>query len=311
MRTTVILNPEAAGGRARRRLPRLRPLLDEAFATPEILQTQAPGDGARLAKKALQEGCDRIVVVGGDGTINDVVNGFFEDGSAINSEAILAPLACGTGSDLVRSIRERQWRPSTLPMRVRRLARGRTRRIDVGRVRCIGPDGREHTRYFGNVASFGYTAEVINHVNATRRPAWMGGTTTFLWSILRTLWSATPHPVTLRVDGKEIAFPDALCVMFANGRYLAGGIAMAPEASIDDGELDVVALHGASAWRILRSAPAFYLGRHGHLSEVTMLRGRHIEVQGPSGVELETDGEIIGALPARVDVLPGTVCVQG
>ena len=306
--TLVILNPRAGGGRADRLWPALRRTLDATVGTYTVQHTQAPRDATRFARAALHRGAKRIIAIGGDGTLNEVANGFFENGMPLRPDAVLAPISCGTGSDFRRSLGA----PASPEAAVRALLQQRVRSVDVGALRYTAASGRTITHYFLNIASFGMGGAVDRIVQTVPGKAQLGGRTAYFYAILHTLVRYRNQPVMLHVDGQLVFTGPIRNVAIANGRFFGGGLAMAPDARLDDGLLDVVVLGDLPRRTLLRNLHRFYAGTHLDLEGVQAVRGRHVTAipQADTPVLLDVDGEPMGQLPASFRIHPRTLRIQ-
>src|SRR5690606_5587612 len=161
MKTFAVINPSSSGGKTGRDVETIARRLADVTGPLTVVMTKGPMDATRLTAHALQQGYERVVAVGGDGTINEVVNGFFLNGSAINPEAELALLNLGTGGDFRKTFDIDAGFDASLA----RIAEGRPRRIDVGRLSFVSSDGKTGSRHFANIASFGMSGDVVDRVN--------------------------------------------------------------------------------------------------------------------------------------------------
>ena len=310
--TVVIVNPSSAGGRTGRNWQKLAGVLREHYGVFEDCFTETSGDGTRLTREALLEGAGTVIAVGGDGSIHDVVNGFFpgpsgdertEDIHAIRSDATLGVIPLGTGGDFIRSIGV----PRDPIAAVRALATSTARAIDIGRVRYLDHAGRLGTRYFMNVASFGIAGLVDKYVNRTKKS--LPGTLAFALATLRAGVMYSNSPVRVRIDGGEWLTGPIYNVSLANGRYFGGGMKVAPEALLDDGLLELVRFGDMGLSDILLHGKDLYSGKHLDLKEVSGSRVHSVEAESVDGREvlLDVDGEQPGRLPARFDILPRAI----
>jgi YegS/Rv2252/BmrU family lipid kinase len=303
-RSLIVANPRSAGGATARRLRRAEGRLLEQLGPVEIEWTRGPRDAERIAREGVRAGAERIIVAGGDGTISEVVTGLLAADLARYAELALLPL--GTGGDLRRTLGVAK----DLDLAIEHIAKGSARRLDAGRVHYRRPDGSEGSSYFLNVASIGISGLTTLLVN--RAPKWLGGRISFLLGTLRAIVSYQPPPVALRVDGSLVHDGPLVLATAANGRYFGGGMHVAPEARPDDGLLDVVVVPGVSKLRLLRQLPDIYRGTHLGLDPVRSHRGLLLEADAaPGSVWIEVDGEPLGTLPARFEILPGSVSVVG
>jgi len=303
-RTTVIVNPQSQGGRLGKRWAELADTIGRAFPFDEAM-TRGPGDATRLAREALRAGAERVVAIGGDGTVNEVVNGFFDEaGRPLAPEASFALLPYGTGGDFRRTLHL----PTGLADAARVIAANHRRRIDVGRLSYVAASGQPAHRMFANIASFGASGVVDRLVNGSGK--WMGGRLSFLLASARTTWSYKNQRVQMTFDGTDRVETTINTVAVANGRYFGGGMKVAPEAEVDDGRFDVVAMGDFGFGDLLRSGRRLYKGTHVSMEKVTTRRAKVIEAEGvePGAViELDVDGENPGRLPARFELLPGAL----
>jgi len=319
-KTKAVVNPAAGGGRAQAQWAALAETLENEAgdALPDsVVHTASPRGATRLTREALRQGYDRILAVGGDGTLGEVVNGFWgKDGRLINSDAVLVPIACGTAGDFARSTAVAE--PAASPAaRAEALVTGHARRIDAAKVTYTTPEGESQTRYFLNVASFGMGGAVVRRVHQSKLSTWMGGEIAFFCAIAQVMFRYQYRPVELRVDGETVGAWRVRSVAVANGRYFGGGLEVAPRARLDDGLLDVTVLGDFSWLRFGSYMRRLYAGTPLSLPKAHAFRGRRIRVvplSSPNASSenglLEADGEAIGRLPATFEVLPDVLRVQ-
>jgi diacylglycerol kinase (ATP) len=302
-RTTVIVNPKSQGGRLRKRWSDLADTIGRAFPFDEAI-TEAPGDATRLTREALRAGAERVVAIGGDGTVNEVVNGFFDEGGApIAPDASFALLPFGTGGDFRRTL----GLPTEPAAAARVIAANRRRRIDLGRIEFTSPGGQREQRLFANIASFGVSGMVDRLVNESDKRF---GRLSFMLATARATWAYRNQRVQLTFDGADRVETTISTVAVANGRYFGGGMMVAPKAELDDGRFDVIAMGDFGFGDLLKSGRRIYKGTHTSMDKVTTRRASVIEAEGvePGAViELDVDGECPGRLPARFELLAGAL----
>ncbi len=253
----------------------------------------------------MREGAGTIVSVGGDGTHNEVVQGFFDEcGTPINPETRLAILQCGTGGDLCRSLGV----PGNITKAVEALARARARTIDLALLNYVDLQGNPARRYFINITSAGIGGLVDRFV-AGSRCKWAGGTVVFAAATLRALRSYRTTPVAVSLDEGSFEEHRACGVVVANGRYFGGGMNIAPGALMDDGRLDVVVLGDFHASDFLVHGRKLYAGTHLQLDKVSTARARTVKLGSEARVYLDVDGESPGCLPAEIAVVPQALTV--
>jgi diacylglycerol kinase (ATP) len=305
----LVVNPRAGAGRAGRQLQVLEESLREAGATFEVLRTQGPGDATRLVRQAIDSGAAGVAVVGGDGTLNEAVNGFFEsDGRPVDTDAWLGPLPCGTGGDFRKALGI-----GTDPRAmVTRMMWASPRPIDAGWLEFRDHEGRAASRAFVNIASFGISGLVDEMVNAG--PKWIGGKPAFFLGTLRAMTRYEKRRITLTVDDGPPRETSIVNLAVANGQFFGGGMHIAPEAVLDDGLFDVVGLEDLSILDQARLMPHLYRGTLLGHEGITHVRGARVVAEpadwsGP--VLLDVDGEAPGALPATFEIRPGAIRLRG
>ncbi|MEI7642793.1 MAG: diacylglycerol kinase family protein [Chloroflexales bacterium] len=302
MKTCLILNPWAGRGAAGQRRPELEAALRAAGVDFDMVETHARGGATELTYQAMERGYGCVAAVGGDGTINEVVNGLLGGREQSGREAVLGIVPLGTGSDFVKALDGVE--PNDLAGAARRLATGRIRSVDVGMITVESPAGAER-RHFINGLGMGIDAQVaVESLKLTG----LKGFAVYLMAIIRALATYKANVMTVRFDGNEVR-RRLLFASVASGRSQGGGFLMTPEALIDDGLLDLCIVEKLRLDQIIRHLPKLMEGSHTKLREVTMGRARHVEVTCQSGIPVATDGEVVATAATRVcvDVLPGAV----
>ena len=299
--TQVIVNPVAGSPRSRRRSIQLAHTLSASGSAANLAWTRRPGHATDLARSAIERDASRIVVIGGDGTLNEVVNGFFDDDGQISSDAVLVPMGGGTGGDFRRTLSEV---PTAQPRPIL---------IDVMRVKYTTADestadGSAATRYALNIVSTGLGGIVVRDVKRMLRIIPRGPIAYFA-AIVRSLLRYSHDDVQISADGRDLGIHRIRNIAVANGRYFGGGLKIAPYANINDGPLDLVLLDNVPFSRLLRDVWAIYSGNHSHLPYLRHIRARTVTLRPRSGrpVYLDIDGESVGQLPATLEVIPSAV----
>ncbi|HEX6489250.1 MAG TPA: diacylglycerol kinase family protein [Candidatus Dormibacteraeota bacterium] len=298
----VIVNPASSGGRTRERWQVLSGKLGLAGLKFDTAFTTRPLEATGLARQAVREGRRVVAAAGGDGTLNEVANGFFEEGEPISTETALALIPLGTGGDFRRT-----FDMPLEPMGIAgMLAGGATKVIDAGIARYRNHDGKEEVRAFANIADAGVGGEVVDRVNRSSKR--LGGDLTFMLASITSLLAWRNKPMTVVVDGERRELK-AQQVVAANCRYFGSGMKVAPMADPSDGLLDFLLIGDLSAMENVRGLSKIKAGRH--LDEPNpkweVMRGRRAEVSSPEQVRLDLDGEQPGWLPATFEVVPGAL----
>ncbi|MBZ4417702.1 diacylglycerol kinase family protein [Myxococcus sp. RHSTA-1-4] len=303
MKTFLVVNPRSANGQTGKRWAEIGAQVGRALGDFGHGFTQGGMDAARIARQALEEGYDCIVAVGGDGTLNEVTNGFFRDGKPINPHAALGLIPRGTGGDFRRTF---GW-DLDLDSSLARLRSERTEPFDVGRLDFINNEGQPETRYFANIASFGVSAVVAREVNSGSKA--LGGNFSFVWGTLKGLVKYTERKVRLSFDGGPAETLDITAVAVANGRYFGSGMFVAPEAVTHDGLFDVTIWSGYGLSDFLLKSKGVYNGSHVTWKGTRRLRCRTLHAEPVEGedVFLDVDGETPGRLPCTMTIVPGAI----
>jgi YegS/Rv2252/BmrU family lipid kinase len=292
----LIVNPRSANGSTGRRWPAIEGRLRSLLPPFDVAFSERPLHATAIAREATgRYGC--IALVGGDGTVNEVANGLVADDRPLRPDLTLGIIPRGTGADFVRTLGI----PRDLEGAAERLAMGKVREIDVGKVRYRSPDGSEAVRYFLNEGEIGMGAAASDRVNRSSKR--LGGRLSFLRATLITALSYRPHLVNLSLDGAPAQQMLLTNVWLANGQYSGGGIRMAPRARLDDGLLDVVCIGSLSRLQTVIFLPKLRSGAFIDLPQVTYLTARRIEAESEVPVLIEVEGEAIGSLPATFELI--------
>lgn len=300
----VILNPTAGSGAAARKRAAIVRALTQAGKAPEIAQTEGPGDAGRLVRDARRDGVECVVLVGGDGTLNDAVQGYLdEQGNALPGPD-LALIPSGTGGDFRRTFGI----GDSLEEAASRVLNAAPRALDLGLLSVTSHDGALVRRAFVNITSFGIGGLTDRIVNSS--PKWMGGKAAFLMGTLRAMLVYRNAPVRVRVDDQVLLEAPIFNVALANGRYFGGGMLIAPDADPSDGLLDVVALHDITRVQGALLAQHIYQGAHVGQPGVSVARGKRVQAEplvAGTEVLVDMDGETPGRLPLSAELAPGAL----
>jgi diacylglycerol kinase (ATP) len=283
-KTCIILNPSAGSiSDVDELTTRLRQLRDA-----EIRLTTRRGSAARFAKTAIKNGRDTIVAAGGDGTLNEVINGIGENFGA----ARVGLLPLGTGNDFARSIEM----PVDLEAALEVIRAGHTRAVDLVRVKS------DEVRYFVNVSAGGFSGLVNEKLTPALKKTW--GPLAYLRSAAAALPELRAYRTTLALGNEESITMELYNVVVANGRYVAGGRLIAPDASIDDGLLDVVLIPERPASELALVVAQIALGTHLSSDAVVHRQTAKLTVNSKPGMWFNVDGELVGNEPATFEIVP-------
>ncbi len=310
-KTLLIVNPRAANGAAGRKFDQIAQAVREQIGDHTHVFTESTMHAAELTRAGLRDGAELVIAVGGDGTLNEVVNGFFEvpvpgdEPRPINREAALAIVPHGTGGDFRRTVGI----DAALNRAVKHL-RGEKRAIDVGRCDYIDHQGKPAARYFINVAGCGVDAEIVDITNRSSKA--LGGKLSFMLASLRGMVGWTD--VAMRATIDERAPEELTCTSFsvANGKFFGGGMMVAPAARLDDGLFHATIWSNFGIAEFAFKSGMLYDGSHVKLAGTRTLTARklHLEAGAKAGARqilIQLDGEGVGRLPATYTIVPGAL----
>jgi len=285
-RIFVIHNP-VSGRRRRRLFSEVVMILHAHGCDISLHETAAAGEAASLAAQALRRGCDRLVVAGGDGTVNEVINGFGDLGGP--PPVGLIPL--GTANVLATELGLRH-RPEELAAAI---LEGPLRAVSLGRV----SSGQAGGRLFHLMAGCGFDAQVVAGVDGRLKAAL--GKAAYVWSALGCLLRFPASGLEVTVDGTRYR---ASSVVVANAGHYGGPYRIAPRASLLSDSFEVCLLDDRGAWDVVRHGLALQLGRFGEGPRVRIVTGRKVRIDGDPGEPVQADGDLAGGLPAEIEIVP-------
>ena len=299
----IILNPTAGNGNGLRLLPQIEQLFTKYKLSYELVRTGKIGHGIELTRQAVRDGYKAIIAAGGDGTVNEVINGLMQcklEGLALPP---LGVLSVGRGNDFAGSIGI----PAELEAGVQALVDDHRRTIDIGRVMGgIYPEGR----YFGNCVGVGFDA--ITTIEVHKLPRW-GGFFGFLVAVLKTVFLYNKAPMATTVYDEKTLTQRSLLISIMNGRRLGGSFQMAPNSKPDDGLFDLCIAEQMSSFKVIMMIPHFTRGDQATQPSIKTGQAAHIAITALDGpLPAQTDGEIIcvdgthlevEALPRQLEII--------
>jgi diacylglycerol kinase (ATP) len=304
MSAFVVVNPRSGNGRTAREWNTTERLLEAVYPNMSCAFTKSRGEATRLVRAALREGHHEIIALGGDGTINEAVNGFFDANGPVSPDAVFGFVTSGTGGDFRKTFGIEAGPEAGIA----RLRKATVKPIDIGRVSCVTSRGETAVRYFINIASFGMSGVIVDSVNRARIAKLFGGSFAFAFHSAVGAMRYRDRPVRL-IAGHFDTITPVSTVAVANARYFGGGMMVAPGAITDDGLFDVIVMGGESKSKTLADMKLIYTGEHINNPNVRVVRASKVvavpveETKGRA-VLIETDGESAGRLPATFEILP-------
>lgn len=287
MKPCVILNPAAGSvkeiGTIRTQLERLAPT--------EVRVTSRPGDARRFARELLRNDCNFIISAGGDGTLNEVINGVATKADKVQ----IGLLPLGTGNDFARTLNL----PSTVEENIDILLSQQTAAIDLVRMKSDG------VRYFVNVSAGGFSGLVNEKLTPEIKRTW--GPLAYVRSAAAAFPDLHAYRTTIVLDGQEPMSIDLYNVIVANGRFVAGGLPIAPDAQPNDGMLDVILIPKLSTSEIVLLAAQMALGKHLSGEGIIFRRAANVSIRSKPGMWFNADGELMSNAPTDFQVMPGAL----
>ena len=300
-KTAFIVNPSAGNGSTASTWPFIEALAKDRLGPFDTYMTRRPGDAVVFAKNAAAEKTRLLVCVGGDGTLNEVVNGIMMHEKSFPSDVTLGFIPNGTGCDFVRTVSI----PQNIEQAVDLIVSGSVRSIDLGVLVFQDHQGHDRCRFFHNIASFGLGGEVAQRVNRTTKA--LGPFVSFMWATLISIFLYGKKRIQISVDNdykKEVVIWN---VVVANGQYHGGGMWVAPDASVCDGLLHVTIIGDLTIPEVFLNLSKLYNGRIYDIDKVIPLTGKKVAAISDDRVLLEVDGEQPGMLPMVVKIAPGAL----
>jgi diacylglycerol kinase (ATP) len=289
-----LVNPASANGKTGKRWPDIARTAHAAGLRGEAIFSERPGQLGDLAREAADGGATLLVVVGGDGTVHEVVNGI-----AGREGVELALIPRGTGWDFARTHRV----PKRLDEALRIAKEGQVRPFDLGRATYLA-NGSDETAWFANMASVGMSGAVAAKANSTTKA--LGAKTSYLYALGTVFARWKNVELRVRVDQEERngLMEDTIVAV---GRYLAGGMMITPDAEPDDELFDVLLIGDLTKTELVRVMPKIYRGTHLPHPKGEVLRGRTVSIEADDPLPIQLDGEQPGTTPVRFEIAPAAI----
>ncbi|MDD3852744.1 MAG: diacylglycerol kinase family lipid kinase [Syntrophomonadaceae bacterium] len=302
IRSMFVVNPASANGRTCKTWIQLEKHLKDNNITFGVSMTSRPLEAIELTRKALWEGYEHIIAVGGDGTLNEVVNGFFDDqGVFINESARLSMIPMGTGGDFAR-LMQMSNQPENI---VRLFLKPQTVSCDLVRATFTNWQGEPASRYFINIADVGLGSDTVFRVN--RNSKLMGGPLSFLVGAVTSIIAFKNLYLKVNIDNRNVYAGDSCLAAIGNGQYFGGGMKVTPRAVINDGWLDIVVVEGLGKLELMRNIIPIRKGEHLKNPRVHYHTGKKVIIESQDNLYFEMDGETPGRGNLIFEVLPAAM----
>lgn len=300
----VVVNPMAGSGKCENDWPTIRDLLVEAGFSFISVLTEHPFHAIEITRNMVNDlGFNKIIAVGGDGTLNEVVNGIFQQTRFATTDIMLGMITVGTGNDWGRMY--------SFPMKYKKaikiLSKQRTFLQDVGKVK-YRHDTEDKSRYFINIAGMGYDALVAKKTNDMKARG-KGGVMAYLYNLVTGLFQYENVQLSIIVDGNEVVNDKVFSMNIGICRYNGGGMMQVPGAIPDDGLFDITVIRKTTKWRVVKNIKNLYDGSFINLPEVDTFRGKTVSITSTPrhSILIETDGESLGVSPLDFNIVPRAI----
>ena len=296
-RWTLIVNPHSVGGKARKEINQIKTLLDEQAFSYGLFVTEYAGHAVILTKEAIKKGERQIIAVGGDGTLNEVVNGIFHQQACGPDEITVAMIPVGTGNDWIKTFGI----PNNYKGAIGKIKEGKTIAQDIGKLTFL-KNGKEQQRFFANMAGFGFDALAACKANAQKEKG-RNGFLVYLKSILGAFLHYKTQKVKIFINGENIE-EDMFSISVGIGKYNGNGMKQAPFAIPDDGQFVVTWIKEIGLWGILANLPGLYSGKYINDRRVFSRKTKELSITAHKSFAAEVDGESLGEGSFHVQILP-------
>lgn len=300
MKRVFVVNPQAGGGTVGRSLGRLEAYFRHRTGSFEAELCQSREETSDRTRMVLERGAEQVIALGGDGTMNAVLQGFFRDGRPVNPAAALAVARVGTGSDYFRTVsdgRRVDWREIVLEPAVRAVDVAVARRLDEPEVPRL---------HFLNMAGYGLSARVV--AGKERLPGWLPRSLCYLIPTLRCFLDAQTYRARLEIDGVPLE-RELLSLIIGKGIYAGGGMRFGGHVSLDDGLLEMTLFHPLQLWQMLAKTPRLYTGKFEGDAKIEKFQLRHLRVRAEPRFLGECDGDLAGSADVEIAVDPRAIRV--
>lgn len=306
MKIKVIMNPVSGGGSAVKVWKTVEKSLIEKSMIYNFEATTDQFSGQDIARKSIKEGFTWIIGIGGDGTLSNIINGFFENGKLIKKDVVFSPIPAGRGNDFVKTVNV----PRDPKKAIEQVLSGKNIPIDLISVDYTTNENGKAHYYCLNLADFGMGGEVVYKVNRSRLSNILGGKGVFFLYSFLCLFTYKNKRINLKISEFEQISEKCRIVVCANGQFAGGGMWFAPKAKLDDGKFDFLAIQDISIFETLRKFGKLYRGLVSEDPKVISKQLTEVEAVSDEDVYIDVDGENMGKLPAKFKILPKAITIK-
>lgn len=284
MKHLFIINSKAGKGKAIKLIPDIKNAFKDSSEEFIIEVTEKVGHATELVRNYVNRENYRVYAVGGDGTLNEVLNGM------VSTESCLGVIPSGSGNDFIKSIYKEKL-PENI---IKDTINGKTKMIDLAKV---------DDRYFINISSVGIDAEVVDNAKIFKKYPFISGKIAYILSAIITILMYKYKSIQLIIDDRELTLKNTL-IAFANGKYYGGGMKVAPSADIQDGFFDICVINKLSRVKMLTLFPRLIKGTHSQIKEVSFYKGKKVAINSKEEITVNIDGEIMKRKNVIFEIIP-------
>lgn len=298
-----VINPVSAGKKTAKEWPIFEKQLKGLGYKFDCAFTEYPEHATLITREVLKSGYDLVVSVGGDGTMNEVVNGFFENDEIINIDAKLAVFSRGTGCDFIKSFGIKKGFDDFIKI----IERNQFQKLDVGKANFIDASGQAVSKYFLNISDVGLGGETTRRVNKTKKH--LKGHLAFYIGAMLTIFKYRNKKIEVQIDDEIVKNEKINSVIVANAKYFGGGMYISPESEANDGFLDIIIIGDFTTFELIRDFHLIYKGKHLTHPKVYHYKGKKVKIKSEPVALLELDGEQPGTTPAEFKIMTQSIKV--
>ena len=302
----IVVNPIAGSGKAKSVSNHVFHKFREVFQSSVTMTfTESKDDATFITREAILKGASVVVVIGGDGTIFEAINGFFLNGQPVNSECVLGIINCGTGAGLAKTLHL----PKSIDQQIELIIHSNSVKIDLGYVSFTGLTNQPSTKFFVSECQTGIGSEVVSRVG--KRHKLLGGRLAFGYVSTLQAFTLKSSILQIRYDDEPEETHHLLGLVVGNGVVCGGGMKLTPNAQLNDGLFDVLLIREMHLIKRLSNLSKVYSGKHLLSPYFSVRRCQKISVKGQRNSTFEADGEHLGSLPFIASVFPCAINVIG
>ncbi|MFN8674193.1 MAG: diacylglycerol kinase family protein [Candidatus Sericytochromatia bacterium] len=297
-KTIAIINPKSAGGKTSAKLDFLKKKLKQ-IPNLEIKLTEYSKHAKEITNKAIKDGFNHIIAIGGDGTFNEVLNGFFEKDTLINPDVVLSFVPSGTGSDFIKTLEV----PNNIDLAIKKILEKNIQKIDIGKITF--DDG--NIEYFLNAAEVGMGAEIVDRVNKSSKK--YGGTITFFYHTLLTALKYKNNDISIIFDNDSEQKININNLIIGNGKFIGGGMKVLPDANLFDNFFDIMIIKELNIVSFFKAFLKVYFTINLKNNKLEFRRAKKIIITSSKSLKVESDGELKGLTNVFFEVIPNQLSI--